>query len=293
MNKTITIMLAFLLVASFVSAINIKSISKDPGQIAPGESSDIRVLVENDGNADIKDVSVSVSLIDSSSPLTFDSSSQKTIDEINEDEDESASFKISALDNAKSGVYKIQITASYVELVNLTPSVKTTSSVTSIIVNSVPELDVNKEEGLLLIGQENTVTFKIVNKGLSDVQFLEIQLADSGYTLLSPSKVYIGTLASDDTDTAAFKMILKNSGTISFPITLTYKDIENKLYTQQFSVDARVYSNEEAIQLGLVKKSNTGMIVTVIIILIIVYIIYRQVRKFLKNRKKAREAAGK
>ena len=134
----------------------------------------------------------------------------------------------------------------------------------------------------------------IINKGLSDASFMDIQLDESGFTILSPKKIYIGSLNSDDSDSATFNILFSGSSGnfVNFPVTLTYRDIENKQYTKTFVIDTKVYSQKDAQELGLIKKSMTGLYISIIVILIIVYIIYRKIRKWIKNRKKAKESAS-
>jgi hypothetical protein len=305
-NKIISaIILALILVslASFASALSITNVDT-PDQIKPGEAGDVRITLENDGNNDIKDASVQLIfsaqinpqtgiVISPELPFSADSTT-RSYDEIKEDKSKTFDFNIRALSNAKSGIYKIPMLITYTE--DVTGAVpKTISSIISMTVNSVPILDLQKEASLLIKGQESSVTFQLVNKGLSDVSFLEVQLDNSaGYSVTSPNKIYIGTLASDDTDTAQFTVYFNptSPNNINFPVNLVYSDVTNKQYTKQFNIDARVYSQQEAIQLGLITKSNTVTYVGLIIAVIVIYIIYRRIKKWLKNRKKAKEMAS-
>jgi hypothetical protein len=308
MNKTIKIIpmiFAILLIASFASALTISNVDV-PSQVKQGQNAAITLTLKNEGNNDITDVSVVLQLSAIINPQTgavispdlpftpVDSSNTETSDKIRTDKSESFDFTIQALNNAKSGVYKIPVIVTYLEDVTPATPTKQITGIISLTVNSPPILDVQREEGLLLKGQSNTVIFKMVNKGLSDVSFLEVSLDDgAGYSVTSPKKVYIGTIASDDTDTAQFTVYFNptSPSTVSFPVTLVYNDVTNKQYTQEFSVDARVYSQKEAISLGLVKTSNVGLYVIIIVIVIILYLIYRRIRKWMKNRKNKREAS--
>jgi len=153
------------------------------------------------------------------------------------------------------------------------------------MINSKPLLDVNSDDGLLLKNQKNKVTLKIINKGLSDAKFLEINIQGNSYaTILSQPKIYIGDVDSNDFQTADFDMFFKSNApdSIILPATIVYKDISNKEYTETMDVRLKAYSNEQAVQLGLVQRSYTWLIILVIIIAIIIFFI---IRAILKRRK--------
>lgn len=294
----ISMILAFLLAISFVSALTISNV--DVSQVKPGSTTEISIILYNNGDNLAKDISIKLdfsavinqqtgAIISPELPFApFESSSIKSVDEIDEGKSKIVYFTIQALSNAKSGLYKIPVIITYTEDVTPATPAKTVSDLISVTVNSLPVLDVQREGGLLLKGQENTVVLKIVNKGLSDINFLEVDLDDSiGYSVTSPKRVYIGTIASDDTDTAQFTVYFNQNSPniVNFPVTLIYNDVANKKYSEQFSVDAKAYSQKEAITLGLVKKSNVGLYITLVIVIIILYLIYRRLRKYMKNRK--------
>jgi len=272
---------------SFASALVINSVSTSPSEVAPGEISLISIEIENNGGDTIEDVSMSLDLKDA--PLApYNSASEVSFDEIEDGNTEKAEFKIKALSDAESGTYKIPVEIKYTE----NSIGKTKTSLISLNVNAKPIIGASLEDGLLLKGQENAVAVKIVNKGLSNVKFLEIELQNSAkYTILSQENIYIGDIDSNDFDTAEFKLIFKENSPsiVNLPVKVIYKDALNNEYSEEFSLEAKVYTKGQAIQLGLLKKSNTTTYVVVIVVLIIVYIIYRRIKK----RRKMKKAEGK
>ena len=56
------------------------------------------------------------------------------------------------------------------------------------------------------------------------------------------------------------------------------------LVSTTVSLPVKVYTQEEALEAGLIKKSNSGMYLGIIITLVLIYVIYRQMKK--RNRKK-------
>ncbi len=282
-KKIMLLMVIIFLSFSYVSAITIDSVSTTPSEIAPGDVSIIEFGIKNNGETDIKDVSVMLDLEEIPfAPHT--SSTEFNIDEIKDGKTKYTLFKIKALNDAKSGIYKIPIKAIYKE----DEETKEINSLISLTVNSKPIISGNVEEGLLLKGVENEVSIKIVNKGLSDIKFLEVEVNKANYyTLLSPKSEYIGDLDSDDFESAEFKIHFKSNSPTNarIPLVIKYKDVLNNEYEESFNLEAKVYNPEQAIQLGLIQKNNTTTYIAIAIILIIIYIIYRRIKKYLKRKK--------
>lgn len=287
----LTLGILVLLSLASIQALVIDSVSMYPSEIAPGETARITIGIENDGKEDVTNVAVVLDLTgiiesDIGAPIILDipfapyeSSSEHSFDEIEEDETDYAEFEIIALSNAKSGVYKIPLKISYYDKEGKKHE---KDSLIGITVNSEPVIGVNIEEGLLLKPQENEIDIKVINKGLSDVRFLEVEIGTSTYfNILSPKQVYIGDIDSDDFDTADFKIYFKSNApsTLTLPISVTYKDAVNNKYTEDFDVEVKVYTKDKAIELGLLERNNTRLYVGVVVGLIIIWIIYRKIKK--------------
>jgi hypothetical protein len=262
---------------SFTSALIINSVSMSPNSIAPGETAKISLSMKNNGDNDLIDVSTSLDF--TNLPLApYNSGSDFTISELNQDKTKQADFQIIALNTAKSGIYKIPVLITY----NENDIIKTKQSLISIMINSEPIVEASVEDGLLLKGQNNKITIKIINKGLADVKFLEIQAVSStSYTLISQNNVYIGDVDSNDFQTAEFNVFFKDTSltSVNFPITITYKDIANKEYNQEITIPLKVYTQKQAQDLGLKAKSSTGFYIFLIIVVIVIFVIYRIIRK--------------
>ena len=150
--KTIlaVIILGLMLVSIFsfallnsVQALTIDAVSI-ADEIKPGGTSRITISLNNNGDEDITDVSVVLDL--SSVPFApYNSASEFSIDEIREDKTKDAHFEIIALNNAKSGIYKIPLMITYIEEDKL----KTKNSLISIVVDSQPIIDVSVDDGLV------------------------------------------------------------------------------------------------------------------------------------------------
>ena len=285
MNKQIAfaIILASLIFYLFgsvglVSALNIESVMISPQEVAPGKTVEVRISLENNLDDDLSNVDTTLDL--SNVPFAPEKTTEVYFDEILSDKSKDAVFKLIVNADAESGVYKIPLKVVY----NTENGTGTKSTFISITINGKPELSLNADN-FLLVGN-NKLTIRITNSGLAKAKFLELNvLSGTGYSLISASKVYIGDLNSDDFDTFSLDVYAKNSGTMVIPIEVKYKDFANNDYAESVNVPVRVYSQDEALQLGLVQKSNTGVYIGLIVLVIILYIAYSRLRKWQRKKK--------
>ncbi len=272
----LTLFVTILLVQA-TNDITITSVQTTETQ--PGKTTDIIVTLENQGDDDIEDISVSLDLVSNDLPFAPEgSTSQKIIEKIKEDDAKTVRFTLVTLSDAKSQIYKIPLILKYSNIEEKT--------IITLKVNSKPELEVAVEESeIFKIDDQGEIIIRFVNRGLADIKFLTAELITSpDYSLLSASTFYIGNIEPDDFETISFNLRLNNK--ISFlPVKVTYKDIDNNIYTETRFLDIMIYSEEEAERLGLTKTNYTPLIITPIIVLIILILIIRSIRK----RKRAKK----
>jgi hypothetical protein len=283
MNKTGTltilgiIFLAFAL--TFVSAVTITDVSSSPAQAAPGEVVEVSINIENIHTFDIENINVRLDL--SESPFApYQSSSEQFLDELNDGDDEDFDFDIIVLPDTEPGIYKFPVEITYTKM-----------GLISLTVNSQPELRVSLEDSVALIkGKENTISLRIVNSGLANAKFLYVRVNDiSGIDVLSENEQYVGDVDSDDFDSIEYNVFIDagTQNTVSFPVTLKYRDSTNKQFTEVKNVNLRVYSLEEAQRLGIVAKPSYTLFIGIGAV-VLIYILYR-IRKSYKKRKKMKE----
>ena len=259
------------------SALIIDSVSMTPDEVAPGDSATIKIEIENNGENDLEDVSVSLDF--ANVPFApHNSASDYDIGDLDEDDDDSAIFRVIALTDAESGIYKIPIVINYLE----EDVEKVKNSLISITVNSEPVIGVSVEDKLLLKNKENEVLVEVTNKGLSDAKFVEVEIRDSrGFDIFGSKNFYIGDIDSDDFDAVKFKIYFDEDAKekINLPIRVIYKDGINEVYSEDFNVAVSVYSRDEAIKLGLIEKSRVGFYFGLIVVLVVVYFGYKKFKK--------------
>ncbi len=280
----IGILLAMLILPA-VTALTIKNVYSTPNEVAPGKTVKITLTIENEVGEDLENIVVGLDLSEVSEFAPYKSSTEKTIEEIDDEDTEDVKFELVALSNAKAGVYKIPVLISYILDENKTPIEKT--SYISLTINAKPELQLDYE-GELIKGKRNEINIKITNTGLTEVKFLGIEVKDvNGIRILSSKKVYLGDIESDDFDGATFDIFIESEAKnlINFPVQLNYRDATNKLYTEFVEIRLKTYTKKEAIELGLIKKSNAGLYAGIIIAIVIIWFVYRKIKKRKKNKK--------
>jgi len=280
-NLTLIILaFIFLYSLSFASAITIDA---NYITIYPGEQGKVILNIDNNENFDIESISVSLVLDDM--PFSVVGSSEKSVDDINEDKDEDASFTIKASTDINPGDYNIPYEIRYTNSDTEEKSEKKGNFGLRVSAKTQVDFSVEAKGSKVdsaIVGQEGKISFEIINKGLGDLKSVNVKITPQGYELLSKDNIFIGTINADDTDLASYDVIYKSTNP-KLLAEITYKDFDNKDQTQQIEIPFKVYTQEQALQLGLIKKSNTMIYFVVIIVLIVIWIVWRKMRKSKKK----------
>lgn len=249
-------------------------------EIKPGEIARISIGIKNDGDNDIEDINIALDL--TNAPFApFNSASENSISEIEENKIKYTEFEIIALNNAKSGNYKISLLINYKD----GSEKKTKNSLISLTVNSKPIIDISVEEGLFIKNEKNEIVFKINNKGISSVKFLDFFINRGVFELLSPDKYYIGDIDSNDFETVKVKFFFgEEADFVNIPIKAFYKDDLNNEYKEEFNLKLKVYSKKEAIKLDLLERDYKIFYLIFLALIILAYILYKVFRKRLKKQ---------
>ena len=276
---------------STIEGITIKVQSKDailsvekfttvPEVVAPGSKTRLMVSLRNHATSLIKDIKIVLDLGKSGDEETpfapIGSTNEKVISAIDPQSTSPLEFNLLVNPDAKSKAYKVPLRMQYSDILNKNYSKTITIA---LVVGAEPDLSVYVDTTTIYIaGKTGEVTVKIVNKGLTDIKFLNVKLDKAeGYKVLSPYEVYIGNIDSDDYETADFKINVdkKSKEKIILPLKIEYKDANNQDYTKKASLELPLYSKYEAKKLGLVENGNTGLIFIVVVIAIAGFFAYR------------------
>jgi len=276
MKKTFLSLVLLTLALNFSTAIIINSV--DTPTLNPGQEGLVSLEVENILNDKAEDVSLKLNFEDL--PFIPIGTSEQSVDEIDDDDDENFVFRIKASNDVTPGNYEIPYELTY----TIETQEKTKSGTIGLQVASNPELTFSISTENAVKGKQGRITIKIINKGFSDARFVSIRALPEDFTLLSESQEYIGTIDSDDFETASFDVLFKNINT-DFTAIVEYKDFDNKRIIKDVSIPVKVYSQEKAIELGIIQPSKTlGYVITVIVIILII-IIWRSIKKRKRMKK--------
>jgi len=272
MNWKIILLLLAILLPVVQAQVAIESFSSNPQQVLPGEEVILQLEIENVGTERINDVLVSLDL----AQLPFvpvDSSTEKIIEKIWDDNSEFVNFRLRALPTASPNIYKIPVTLSY-------NSIKQTSLLSQEII-AAPELTVLLDNSNLVnVNHQGDINLKFVNNGLIPLTYLTATLRESPqYEVISSKSVYIGDVDPADFETEKFTLLAKTTDPI-LVLYLQYRDQNNQEYSTTVLVPLNVYTDEEAKSLGLLPTTNPLWIVMVLIIIaLIAWYIVRRIRK--------------
>ena len=280
----------------FMALASAISVNADYIKLYPGNQGSIKVIVDNTGNNDIENVNLALQLSGIaqngsvlSLPFSAIGSSQKTLDDLSSGDDESTSFTLQASTDITPGDYNIPYVLTY----QVTGSNVTTTQAGTfgLRVSAKTDLDFAVQTSSVPIeGKQGQVILQIINKGLGDIKSVSVQIFPNGFDLVSSDKVFIGTIAADDSDTATYNVVYKSlSPTLSAQVS--YKDFDNNDQIQTVNIPFSVYTQQQAKNLGLVTSSNTFTYLVVIIVLVLIWYFWRRARKKKKQRMKAEEAS--
>ena len=263
-------------------ALSVDSVSVQT--VSPGEEGEIRVNVENEGNQDAEIVSFRLQFPTGIIPL---GSSEAFVNEIREDDDENFAFKFRVANDLSAGTYSIAYFINYEEDGD---EREQTGSI-GVIISAQPEIEIIVDTEDQIIGQQATINIRIINKGLADASFVSLSLDSEDITFLNEKSEYVGTIDSDDFEVSSFD-ILYNNRRPNLEVKLEYKDFDNTQQQITKDISLKAYTREEAINLGLIKRSNTMTYILLILAALIVWYILRRVKRNRKKQKE-REVAGR
>lgn len=290
-TKILTITSIFILLIS----LNIASaliVDSNYITLYSGEEGKVTLNIENNENFDIEEISVQILLINILPdktpvplPFTIIGSSEKDVDDIDEDDDDSVSFTLKASTDITPGDYNIPYLIKYLNAEEDNESFEKTGTF-SLRVSAKTELDFTAEVNEnAIVNEAGKISLELINKGLGEIKSVSVQIFPSGFELLSKDKIFIGTINADDTDIASFDVIYKTSNP-TLTAKVTYKDFDNNEHIQTINLPIKVYTKEEALELGLIQKNQTGIYIGVIVFILIIWFVYRKIKKSRKNKKK-------
>jgi len=260
------------------SILSVEKVSSQPETFVPGKVTKVTFELKNMADSFLSDVNVKIDLSNASLPFApVDSTTEKRIYIIESGKTVFLNFSLAALPDATAGIYKIPVVISYTDGTGTDYS---RTDIVSLIVGDKPSLTIYiYSSQILKAGESGQIKMTVINDGLTDIKFLNIELEDSSsFSKISNDNVYIGNLDSDDTDSVTFEIYVNptNEKSVALPLQLTYMDKNNNEYTDQENIQLRLYSDDEIAKYGLRESSNLMWIIGLIVLAGIGYFVYKR-----------------
>jgi hypothetical protein len=282
-------------VKSREAVLAINQVKTDQENIVPGTKTKVSFVVENLADNTLVDIKLNLeilTLISSATGVTvrelpftpIGSGNDKTVKRLAPGQTAEIAFDLFTDSTAESKVYKVPYTLTYSDSSGTN---FTKQGIVGLLVESEPELSVNIDKTeIYSAGAKGVVEFKLVNKGFSDIKFLDVKLAEGNdFEILSNQEVYIGKLDSDDYETADYTLMVSNTAKdhIILPLHVEYRDANGGLYVKDLNLSLKLFSGAELKQRTNGKSSPVVFWIILIVVIVAGVLIYRNIRK---NKKK-------
>ena len=271
-GKVLILLTVFFLSLTLVNAVVVSDVTQQ--ELFPGEQTNLDIRVKNTLNDDIEDVSLNLKL--GNVPFIPIGGSEDSVDEINDGSTKLFSYKIKASQDITPGDYNIDYEITFLDTGK--DEIITKEGSIGVVVTAKTELDYSAEIKNNVVGEQGQVTLKIINSGFGDIKFVNVEIFPEGFTLLGSTNDYIGTIDSDDFESATYDVIF-NDEVANLIAQVTYKDFDNNEESINVNLPLTVYSREKAIELGIIEKNNNALYGGILIILIILWFVYRRRKK--------------
>ncbi|NQV09085.1 hypothetical protein HQ529_04500 [Candidatus Woesearchaeota archaeon] len=278
--------------------LSVTEITTTPKTVEPGEEFTLNVKMKNMADSLLEYLKTSITLVrreSTAAAITYTeypfspigSTNEKTIRKLATNQETVVSFDLIADPDAEAGVYKVPLVLTYSDESGTNYTKENTFS---LIIAQKPDLSVIMDSTTVREpGKKGEVTVKFVNKGLANIKFLNAKLnKNNAYELLSPDEVYVGNIDSDDYETAEFEIYVKPDaeGEMHFPVNVEYQDDNNRVYSEDYNLGVKLYSEAESLKYGITKKSNTTGYLIVIVIVVAGVFGYKKYKKGKKKKSK-------
>lgn len=256
--------------------LQIEDVKYNPALIEPGNNVQLSFTLVNKGDGSAKDVRVVLTQL---KELFTTELEENFISEILPNQKVQVSFNLIINPYITTGVYLIPVSIFYFDETKM-ESHSSTKQIGLTISGKYNFIVILESQEILAPGGEGEAMIKVVNAGTQEAQFLTLKPLPSEQLIqISPSIAYIGNLKSNDYDTEKFTFKVDKKalpGIYPLKLEISYKDIYGKAYTEEHSIDIKIYSPEEVPK----RKIPSLLIVAVgFLTFLLAYIIYKKLSK--------------
>ena len=250
------VMFLFILMIPLVlsaSNYNVEVIDVSPTNLVPGEETELQFVIENTGNKDIDNLVFSWE-DKSGNILPIGSSNTKTIQELDDGDDETISFKVFTSASTEPGLYELTLTLRYEKEVEKeieqgeetrierTIETITETSKAGIIVGGTTDFDVSVSDF-----SSNGLILSIANIGKNPANSVTIITpTQSNFIVTGSSSSIIGNLDKGDYSVASFQITPQSMGNSNLKIEIQYTDTMGTRQTLTKTVEIK--SSQQLVQ---------------------------------------------
>lgn len=226
----IMIFLAFIVVLRLVAAAdiyNLEVVEVSPTSLVPGEKSELSFKIENTGDVDLDNIIFSWEE-KTGNILPVGSSNTKSIDELDEGDDETFDFDVFTSASAEPGLYELTLTLIY-EKENGTT---TKTSKAGIIVGGQTDFDVSVSDV-----SSSGIILSVANIGKNPAESVTVIIpTQSNFRVSGSSSSIIGNLDKGDYSVASFQ-VTSQARSSNLNVEIQYTDTTGARQTITKSVE--------------------------------------------------------
>ncbi len=244
------------------STINVENVSVVPSRLTPGQTGRLSINIKSESPNYLKDFKVRIDPGSDVPIAVVNGTNERLFSNVDPYQSIEVPFDIVAFPSAQTGVYKIPISVTYSDKLGVNYSI---NQVTGIVVASDANIEVSAEStNINQVGTTGKVLLRIMNRGLSGVKLLQVTLLDSSgqYAVLSAPLQYIGTVNSDDYETAEYSVYVFPNATkpLVLRAEVSYDDASNNAYSQSFRPSLALFAKSDALLYGLATTQDNTLV---------------------------------
>lgn len=250
------------------AGIIISDVQITPQTSTPGESASIQLTIQNNANSLLREVNTQLQLADT--PFApQQGATRKRAGNLAVGEQATITYELAAQPDATAGIYRVPVTLSFQDRNGNT---REQEDLIGLTIDTQQRVSANVEN-VERTDQGAQITVRVVNKGLSEIKFLEAQASENdGYTIREQERTsYLGNIQSDDWQTMRFE-IQTSQQEVSIPLSYTYQDAFNQQHQQEQTLNVTLPASEQG---GI----GAGTIIVVLLLIGGGYWAYRRRKK--------------
>jgi len=267
--------------------LNIVLTNYDPSPAQPGKYVKLYLKAENSGGSVLNDATFQ---LQPTYPFSLkpDENATRYMSAIGAQEQVLLEYNLYVDKNAIAGTYAMHIKLC---LDSECSSYLRTPFDVSVQTGGTPKIEAGLDSAdVFSSGKKGFVTLHVLNRGLLDTKFLVVEARPSEqYDIISPPRLYIGELKSDDYETVQYEIYIrenvasKQSEKIAIPVLLEYSDLNDKEYSEIQDIGLNVYSQDDLAKMGIV-KNNSGTLMNVAFVILGIFVLFMLYKKFKKRK---------